>query len=125
MQTLYDRIGGSDAFKKLTEVFYQNVATDPILKPMYPEADLEPARIRLQLFLEQYWGGPTTYQEQRGHPRLRMRHAPYKIGPGAREAWLSHMRTAVDSLNLAPMDSDELMDYLDRAAHAMLNSFED
>jgi len=92
---------------------------------MYPEVDLGPAERRLKLFLEQYWGGPDTYQQERGHPRLRMRHAPYKIGPKARDAWLSHMRKAVDSLGLSPIDEAELWDYLERAAHAMLNSFED
>jgi hemoglobin len=92
---------------------------------MYPEEDLAPAAERLQLFLEQYWGGPTTYQEQRGHPRLRMRHAPYKINPDARERWLRHMRAAVDSLELAPLHDAELWAYLDRAATAMLNTYED
>lgn len=77
------------------------------------------------MFLEQYWGGPTTYQETRGHPRLRMRHGAFKIGPLAREAWLAQMKEAVDSLGLAELDRDELWDYLERAAQAMLNSFED
>lgn len=92
---------------------------------MYPEADLGPAQRRLNLFLQQYWGGPDTYQLERGHPRLRMRHAPYKIGPKAKAAWLKHMRNAVDLLNLAPADEGELWDYLERAATAMLNTFED
>ncbi|MDE2409762.1 MAG: globin, partial [Actinomycetales bacterium] len=91
----------------------------------YPEGDLAPAAERLQLFLEQYWGGPTTYQEQRGHPRLRMRHSPYKINPDARDRWIGHMRAALDSLKLAPLLEAELWAYLERAAHSMLNTFED
>lgn len=124
MQNLFDTIG-SEGFAQLARVFYEGVAQDELLKPMYPEEGLGPAERRLRLFLEQYWGGPDTYQQERGHPRLRMRHAPFKIGPKAREAWLGHMRKAVDSLNLSPMDQAQLWDYLERAAHAMLNSFED
>lgn len=123
--TFYDRVGGSAVFEKLTSEFYKGVATDPLLKPMYPEEDLAPARRRLQLFLEQYWGGPDTYQQERGHPRLRMRHFEFKINPAARDAWLRHMRAAVETLELSEMDRDELWDYLERAAHAMLNTFED
>lgn len=92
---------------------------------MYPEDDLEPARVRLQLFLEQYWGGPTTYQETRGHPRLRMRHNTFKINPAAKDAWLLHMKTAVDGLSISELDRDELWSYLESAAHSMLNTFED
>ena len=91
---------------------------------MYPPEDLAGAERRLRMFLEQYWGGPDTYQKERGHPRLRMRHAQFPIGPKARDAWLSHMRAAVDSLRLSPADDAELWDYLQRAAHAMLNTFE-
>jgi hemoglobin len=121
----YDQIGGSATFKKLVDRFYQGVASDDVLRPMYPEEDLGPAAERLQLFLEQYWGGPSTYQELRGHPRLRMRHNPFKINPLARERWLFHMRAAVDSLELASLKEAELWGYLDRAATAMLNTFED
>jgi hemoglobin len=124
MQNLYDRLGPA-AFEQLARVFYEGVAKDPLLKPMYPEEDLGPAERRLRLFLEQYWGGPDTYQQERGHPRLRMRHFPFKIGPKARESWLSHMRKAVDSLELSEMDDAELWSYLERAAHAMLNSSDD
>lgn len=124
MQNLYERLG-PNAFEQLARVFYEGVALDPLLKPMYPEEDLGPAERRLRMFLEQYWGGPDTYQQERGHPRLRMRHFPFKIGPQARAAWLSHMRNAVDSLELSPMDDAELWDYLERAAHAMLNSLDD
>lgn len=121
----YEQVGGKPTFARLTELFYQGVATDDILRPMYPEEDLGPAAERLQLFLEQYWGGPTTYQELRGHPRLRMRHAPFKINPLARDRWLFHMKAAVDQLGLAPLHQAELWSYLDRAATAMLNTFED
>jgi hemoglobin len=124
LQSLYQRLGPA-AFDQLARVFYEGVAQDPLLKPMYPEEDLGPAERRLKLFLEQYWGGPDTYQQERGHPRLRMRHFPFKIGPKARESWLSHMRKAVDSLELSPMDDAELWSYLERAATAMLNSAED
>jgi hemoglobin len=91
---------------------------------MYPEDELEGAIWRLTAFLEQYWGGPGTYSEQRGHPRLRMRHNAFAVTPEARDHWLAHMTVAVDSLGLAPMDREELMDYLDRAAQAMVNSFD-
>ncbi|MCL3860340.1 globin [Actinotalea sp. K2] len=123
--SFYAAVGGSETFRRLVEAFYVEVGKDEVLRPMYPEADLGPAQLRLQLFLEQYWGGPTTYSEQRGHPRLRMRHAPYKVNPDARDRWLAHMRTALDSLELAPLHHATLWDYLERAAHSMLNSFED
>lgn len=92
---------------------------------MYPEEDLGPAERRLRMFLEQYWGGPDTYQRERGHPRLRMRHFEFKVGPKAKQAWLLHMRNALDSLELAPLDEAELWDYLERAATALLNTFDD
>jgi len=120
---LFEAVGGHEVFAKLAKVFYEGVAEDDLLKPMYPE-DLGPAEDRLRMFLEQYWGGPSTYQELRGHPRLRMRHAPYKINPAARDRWLKHMRAAVDSLGLAPLHEEELWSYLERAAYAMLNTFE-
>lgn len=123
-QPFYEAVGGAPTFAKLTRVFYQEVATDAILREMYPEEDLGPAEDRLRMFLEQYWGGPTTYSEQRGHPRLRMRHQPYVVNPDARDRWLRAMRVAVDSLELPPLYEDQLWDYLDRAAHAMVNSFE-
>lgn len=121
----FERVGGSKTFQLLVAKFYEGVATDEVLRPMYPEDDLGPAAERLQLFLEQYWGGPTAYQQLRGHPRLKMRHVPFKINPLARERWLFHMRTAVDSIQLAPLLEAELWGYLDRAATAMLNSFEE
>lgn len=121
----YDEVGGRPVFQKLVHEFYQGVAGDPVLKPMYPEEDLGPAEERLLLFLEQYWGGPGTYSEQRGHPRLRMRHMPFKVNPDARDRWLLHMRAALDTLELSPMHEAALWDYLERAAHAMVNTFDD
>jgi hemoglobin len=118
----YDAVGGHATFVRLVDSFYDGVAGDEILRPMYPEEDLGPAKERLLLFLEQYWGGPKTYGEQRGHPRLRMRHIPFKVTPKARDAWLHHMRTAVDSLGLSPLHEATLWDYLDRAAQSMVNS---
>lgn len=125
MPTPYDSMGGKETFEKLARVFYEGVAADDLLREMYPEEDLRPAERRLSMFLEQYWGGPKTYSEERGHPRLRMRHVPYKVNPEARDAWLKHMRVAVESLNLPPMQSSQLWDYLERAAHSLLNTFED
>ncbi|WP_106208491.1 globin [Kineococcus rhizosphaerae] len=123
--TFYDEVGGHETFVRLVARFYEGVAADEVLRPMYPEADLGPAERRMLMFLEQYWGGPTTYSEERGHPRLRMRHAPFKVNPDARDRWLGHMRAAVESLGLAPAQESVLWDYLDRAAHSMLNTFED
>ena len=121
----YQQVGGEQTFALLVKYFYEGVAQDPLLKPMYPEQDLGPAERRLKMFLEQYWGGPDVYQQERGHPRLRMRHYPFKINPEARDAWLKHMRTAVDKLELSATHEAELWDYLQRAAHAMLNTFDD
>lgn len=125
MKSFYEQVGGHATFAKLVDTFYEGVAEDPVLRPMYPEEDLGPAAERLTLFLEQYWGGPSTYSEQRGHPRLRMRHVPFKVNPDARDRWLKHMRTAVDALELAPVHEAELWDYLERAAFSMINTFED
>jgi hemoglobin len=123
--SFYEEVGGEAVFAKLAHEFYKGVAKDPVLKPMYPEEDLGPAEERLKLFLEQYWGGPGTYSETRGHPRLRMRHMPYKINPDARDRWLGHMKHAVDTLNLPPLQRETLLEYLERAAHAMTNTFEE
>ena len=122
--TFYETVGGRETFERLVAEFYRGVADDPVLRPMYPEEDLGPAAERLTMFLEQYWGGPGTYSEQRGHPRLRMRHLPFKVNPEARDRWLGHMRAAVDSLGLPPLAEETLWDYLQRAAHAMVNTFE-
>ncbi len=123
--TFYEQVGGRATFERLVTRFYEGVAADEVLRPMYPEEDLGPAVERLTGFLEQYWGGPTTYSEQRGHPRLRMRHAPFKVNPDARDRWLTHMRDAVTSLNLPPILESTLWDYLERAAWSMVNTYED
>ncbi len=123
--SFYDAVGGHDTFTRLVAEFYRGVAADPVLRALYPEEDLGPAEERLRLFLEQYWGGPTTYSDTRGHPRLRMRHAPFKVNPDARDRWLRHMRDAVEALDLAPLHKAELWDYLERAAHSMVNTFEE
>ena len=104
----YEQVGGHDTFRRLVDAFYRGVADDPVLRPMYPEDDLGPAEERLTLFLEQYWGGPGTYSEQRGHPRLRMRHVPFQVNPEARDRWLAHMREAVDELDLPPLQEETL-----------------
>jgi len=116
--------GVTEGFRLLVERFYAGVAQDPPLRALYPEDDLGPAAERLQLFLEQYWGGPHTYTETRGHPRLRIRHAPYAVTPAQRDRWLHHMLAALDSLELAPSDDAELRDYLVRAAQFMVNAFD-
>ncbi|MBL6277332.1 globin [Micromonospora fiedleri] len=123
--TLYDAVGGEPTFRKLVDEFYAGIASDPLLRPMYPEEDLGPAADRMRLFLMQYWGGPNTYSAQRGHPRLRMRHAPFRIGAAERDAWLRHMRRAVDSLDLPEATATELWNYLERAAYFMVNTMED
>jgi hemoglobin len=119
--TFYEAVGGADAFGRLVDTFYAGVASDPELRALYPEEDLGPAAERLRMFLVQYWGGPTTYSELRGHPRLRMRHAPFQIGTAQRDAWLRHMRHALDTLALAPAHDKVLWDYLTMAADSMRN----
>ncbi|WP_345375278.1 globin [Frondihabitans cladoniiphilus] len=123
-RSFWEHLGGRPTFERLVRRFYDGVQTDPIIWPMYPADDLEGAIQRLTGFLEQYWGGPTTYSQERGHPRLRMRHQPFTITPAARDRWLVHMRDAVDSLELSALDDTTLWDYLERAAHAMVNSSE-
>jgi len=124
-QTFYEAIGGEPTFRRLVEEFYAGVARDPLLRPLYPDADLRSAADRLRMFLEQYWGGPGTYSQQRGHPRLRQRHAPFRIGPAERDAWLRNMRQAVDSLGLEPAHDATLWEYLRRAALMMVNTFDE
>jgi hemoglobin len=119
--SFYDAVGGEETFTELVHRFYQGVHDDPLLRPMYPEEDLGPAEERLRLFLMQYWGGPRTYSDERGHPRLRMRHAPFAVTPAARDAWLRHMRDAVDGLGLAEPHRAQLWDYLLYAAESMVN----
>lgn len=120
-ETLYQRIGGEETFEQLVSHFYALVSQDPILRPMYPEDDLHGAAERLMLFLSQYWGGPHTYSELRGHPRLRMRHAAFPIDSKARDVWLRYMKSAVDELEIDQNDRDELWEYLEMAAHSLVN----
>ncbi len=121
-ESFYQRAGGQKTFNDLTSHFYALVAVDQVLRPMYPENDLHGAAMRLQMFLEQYWGGPTTYSEQRGHPRLRMRHAPFHISKVAHDAWINCMQQAVDGLEIDQELKDELWSYLTQAAAAMINA---
>lgn len=122
--SFFEAVGGEPTFRRLVNAFYEGVAQDPVLRPMYPEEDLGPATERMTLFLMQYWGGPGTYSAQRGHPRLRMRHAPFRIGEVERDAWLRCMRTAVDSLGLPEPHHTALWEYLERAAYFMVNSMD-
>jgi hemoglobin len=119
--TLFDRVGGTQFFVALVDRFYLGVAGDPILRPLYPE-DLTESKAHLALFLAQYWGGPDDYQQLRGHPRLRMRHAPFVIGPLERDAWLAHMTAAVKSAGVARRDEKELLGYFDMAASSLTNA---
>lgn len=123
--SFYDQVGGHETFVRLVGEFYRGVADDEVLRPMYPEEDLGPAQERLVMFLEQYWGGPKTYSDRRGHPRLRMRHYAFHVNPDARDRWLAHMRRALDALGLPPMQDATLWDYLTRAAHSLVNTFEE
>ncbi len=121
-QTFFEAVGGEATFRRLVHRFYEGVAQDPVLRPMYPEEDLGPAEERLALFLMQYWGGPRTYSDRRGHPRLRMRHVPFRVDRQAHDAWLAHMRVALDELNLAPEYEQQLWQYLVYAANSMINT---
>ena len=118
---VYEAAGGEETFRLLVARFYARVAEDPVLRPLYPDEDLASATEHLTLFLIQYWGGPSTYNEKRGHPRLRMRHHPFAIGQAERDAWLGHMRAAVESLDLNPAVRKALVDYFEAASTAMIN----
>jgi hemoglobin len=120
-QTAYERWGGAAFFTALVDRFYEGVAADPLLRPMYPD-DLTESRAHLALFLAQYWGGPRDYSEQRGHPRLRMRHAPFVVDSAASDAWLRHMTDAVLQSGLDAADQAELLDYLTMAARSLINA---
>lgn len=120
--SFYAQVGGEPFFHALTKAFYERVAEDELLHPMYPEEDLGPAEERLRLFLMQYFGGPTTYSERRGHPRLRMRHVPFRVDRAAREAWLRCMRGAMDEVGPSPLHDGIMWDYFERAATAMINT---
>jgi hemoglobin len=121
-QTFYDAVGGEPTFRRLVARFYAEVALDEVLRPLYPEGDLGPATERLTLFLIQYWGGPQTYMEQRGHPRLRMRHNPFRIGPRERDAWLRAMRVAVDESGIEEPNRGQLWGYFESTAAHMVNA---
>ena len=121
MPSLYEQVGGQQFFDTLVERFYDGVADDPVLRPMYPDDLTEPKR-HLALFLAQYWGGPGTYSEERGHPRLRMRHAPFVVDEAAKDAWLDHMTTAVRDAALRPDLETALLDYFGNAADFLINS---
>ena len=123
--SFFEQVGGHDTFRRLVTRFYDGVQTDPVMWPMYPHDDLAGAIDRLTKFLEQYWGGPATYSAERGHPRLRMRHNAFHVNPDARDRWLHHMRVALTELALPPLQDATLWDYLDRAAHALVNTFDD
>ncbi len=121
-QTFFEAVGGEETFTRLVHRFYQEVAADPMLRAVYPAKDLGPAEEHLRLFLIQYWGGPATYNELRGHPRLRMRHVRFHIGEAERDLWLKHMRTALDELDLDEALDAQLWDYLVMAAHSLVNA---
>lgn len=121
-KSVFELAGGEPTFRLLVQRFYAGVAGDPVLRAVYPDEDLSAAAERLTLFLIQYWGGPPTYSEQRGHPRLRLRHRPFVIGRQERDAWLGHMTAAVDSLDLAPAVRRAMLDYFETASTAMINS---
>ena len=119
-RTLYDFVGGLETFERLVAAFYEGVEHDPVLRPMYPES-LDGPREHLALFLAQYFGGPTTYSDTRGHPRLRMRHFPFAIGKRERDAWVSHMLAAVDAVGIAEPARAEMRRYFDDAATFLIN----
>ncbi|HEX7738333.1 MAG TPA: globin [Marmoricola sp.] len=120
--TFYDEIGGEETIRTIVHRFYEGVASDDWLREMYPEEDLGPAEERFRLFLTQYWGGPTTYSETRGHPRLRMRHAPFAVTPTAAQHWLQHFRAGLDSAHLTPEQDAQFWDYIVHAAQFMINA---
>lgn len=122
MSTFYDEIGGMETITAIVHRFYEGVAGDEVLRPLYPEADLGPAEERFRLFLAQYWGGPTTYSDERGHPRLRMRHAPFAVTPDAAQHWLRHFRAGLDSVDLTPDQDAQFWDYVTHAAQFMVNT---
>jgi hemoglobin len=121
-QTFYDAVGGHETFVRLVKSFYEGVASDPVLRAVYPEDDLGPAEVRFRMFLEQYWGGPTTYSDTRGHPRLGQRHAPFAVTPSARDRWLTHMHAALEQSDMSMDHKQQFWEYVVRAAHFLVNS---
>jgi hemoglobin len=124
-QTFYDAIGGYPVIAQIVDTFYAGVRDDEVLRPLYPEEDLTAAQERFTLFLVQYWGGPTTYSDTRGHPRLRMRHAPFAVTPLAKEHWLRHFREGLDKADLPPDLDAQFWDYVTHAAQFMVNTLEE
>ncbi len=122
MTTFYDEIGGEATIRDIVHRFYAGVSGDDALRPMYPEEDLGPAEDRFSLFLMQYWGGPSTYSDTRGHPRLRMRHAPFAVTPASAERWLIHFRAGLDGADLTPAQDSRFWDYITHAAQFMINT---
>lgn len=120
-QTFYDQVGGAPTFERLVAAFYAGVAEDPPLRALYPEEDLGPAERRLRMFLEQYFGGPRTYSEERGHPRLRMRHVPFPVTLDMRDRWLRHMTSALEGLDLPEAHAEAMREYFVRAADMLVN----
>ncbi|ANE04677.1 globin [Corynebacterium crudilactis] len=121
-ENFYDEVGGEETFSLIVHRFYEQVPQDDILGPMYPPDDFEGAEQRLKMFLSQYWGGPKDYQEQRGHPRLRMRHAHYPIGVTAAERWLELMSNALDGVELTPTQREAIWEHMLRAADMLINA---
>ncbi len=123
--SFYEQVGGQETFVRLVHAFYEGVAQDPALRALYPEEDLGPAEVRLRMFLEQYFGGPGTYSQERGHPRLRMRHVDYAVTPDMRDRWMKHMLAAMDSLDLPEAHEAAMRDYFTRAADSLINADDD
>ena len=119
-QTVYEQIGGDPTFRRLVDAFYARIEKDPLLRPIFP-ADLSEGKENQFLFLTQYWGGPARYEAQRGHPRLRMRHAPFAIGQAERDAWYTNMIAAIDEVGIPEPARTQLVEYFDRAATFMIN----
>ena len=121
-QSLFDAVGGEEFFVKLVDGFYEGIESDEVLRPMYVDQDLTQARRHLTLFLQQYWGGPSTYQAERGHPRLRMRHMPFVIDGDARDRWIYHMHASLSQIEMDEALRDQLWTYLVSAAHSLVNT---
>lgn len=121
-QSLFDAVGGEEFFVKLVDGFYEGIESDEVLRPMYVDQDLTQARRHLTLFLQQYWGGPSTYQAERGHPRLRMRHMPFVIDGDARDRWIYHMHASLSKIEMDEALRNQLWTYLVSAAHSLVNT---
>jgi len=119
--SVFELVGGQPFFHDLVDAFYERVERDPVLRPIYPE-DLAPGKRALAMFLAQYWGGPPEYSAEKGHPRLRMRHAPFTIGPEQRDAWLASMLAALDDTDAPEAAKAAMREYFAMAATAMINS---